>query len=386
MREKRTKNRLAILAVLCVCALFFVVGCGNGRGSGSVDASKLNTEVPREAAVEVAEDTEREEETERTPEGYTLTITATGDCALGVTQTQSYDESFNNYYDVRGADYFLSGVRDIFEADDLTLINLECVFTTSTDRVEKEFNLKGKPNYVDILTGSSVEACSLGNNHSMDYGQEGFDDTKSTLESAGITYAYSGVSAMYVSEDGVKVGIVSANLLSQSEEKVETMKSEIRALRADGAEVIVACCHWGIEKENYPIDFQTATARAMIDAGADLVIGNHPHVIQGVEVYKGRVICYSLANFCFGANKHPYDMNTMLYQQTFTIVDGTLQTDTIDARVIPCRVSSSSDHNDFQPTVATGDRKTNILDNLNTYSAPFGTASFDAEGTLLVSE
>ncbi len=316
----------------------------------------------------------------------TVTITATGDCTLGVTQTQSYDGSFDAYYDSYGEDYFFDGVRDIFEEDDLTLVNLECVLSTATERVEKTFNLKGSPEYVGILTGSSVEACSMGNNHTYDYGEEGFQETKSVLEEAGITYAYSGQSGMYVTDDGVKVGVVSASLLSQSQEKLDTMEEEIQSLRDEGAELVIACCHWGIEREYYPNDYQQETAHSLIDAGADLVIGNHPHVLQGVEIYEGRVICYSLGNFCFGGNKNPSDKNTMIYQQTFTITDGEVQTDVTDAVIIPCRLSSTGSYNDYQPTVASGDTKQGIIDLVNEYSEPLGGVSFDEDGTLMTDD
>ncbi|MCD8366316.1 MAG: CapA family protein [Clostridiales bacterium] len=315
-------------------------------------------------------------------ETKTVTITATGDCTLGVTQDQSYEGSFNAYYDSYGEDYFFDGVRDIFEADDLTIINLECVLSTATERVEKTFNLKGSPEYVGIMTGSSVEACSMGNNHTYDYGEEGFQETRSVLEEAGITYAYSEQSGMYTTEDGVKVGIVSASLLSQSQEKLDNMEEQIASLREDGAELIVACCHWGIEKEYYPNDYQQTTAHTLVDAGADVVIGNHPHVLQGVEVYEGKVICYSLGNFCFGGNKNPSDKNTMIYQQTFTIVDGEVQTDEIDAGIIPCRLSTANSYNDYHPTVADGDTKQNIISLVNEYSSALGSVSFDSEGVL----
>ncbi len=345
-----------------------------------------------DAAGESAESAGRQaetggEETDSSVAGTrTLTISATGDCTFGVTQEQGYDGTFNAYYDSYGPDYFLSGVRDIFAADDLTIINLECVLTTSEDLVEKAFNLKGRPEYVGIMTGSSVEAATMGNNHTYDYGDEGFEETRGVLEEAGITYAYSGQSGMFVSDEGVKVGIVAANMLPETDEKLDTMIAEMQELRADGAEVVIACCHWGIEKNYYPTDYQVATAHALIDAGADLIIGSHPHVLQGVEVYRGKVICYSLGNFCFGGNMDPEDKNTMIFQQTFTIVDGELKTDEIDARIIPCRLSSADSYNNFQPVIAGGDRYAEIIGLVNEYSSMFGSASFDGEGSLLTAE
>ncbi|MCD7922963.1 MAG: CapA family protein [Clostridiales bacterium] len=388
----RKRAMMCVLA-LCTVGMLLVSGCGS-QGTDADDSAVSGEELPArqdEDAQETDTDNVGSETTEITgviPDTVTktVTITATGDCTLGVTQTQSYDGSFNAYYDSYGEDYFFDGVRDIFEEDDLTIVNLECVLSDATERVEKTFNLKGSPEYVGILTGSSVEACSMGNNHTYDYGEEGFQETKQVLSDAGITYAYSGQEGMFVTEDGVKVGIVSASLLSQSQEKLDTMKEEIQALRDEGAELVIACCHWGIEQEYYPNEYQQTTAHSLIDAGADLIIGNHPHVLQGVEVYEGKIICYSLGNFCFGGNKNPSDKNTMIFQQTFTIIDGEVQTDVTDASIIPCRLSSTGSYNDYQPTVASGDTKQNIIDLVNEYSESLGGASFDDDGTLLTEE
>ncbi len=430
-RKRRSRIPAASIAVFCAAGLILCAGCGSSESEEAAAKSAEEAAETAEAAVETAETAEAvatdklgaevaaediaesaasedsaesgvdetgevnragvdveaaeaEEAAQVDPAvmgTHTFTISATGDCTFGVTQEQGYDGSFNSYYDSYGQDYFLSDVRDIFAADDMTLINLECVLTTSDDLVEKAYNLKGKPEYVGIMTDSSIEAVSMGNNHTYDYGDEGFDETVSVVENAGITYAYSGRSGMFVSDDGVKVGIVSANMLPETDEKLNTMISEIQALREEGAEVIVACCHWGIEKDYYPTDYQISTAHTLVDSGADLIIGNHPHVLQGVEVYNGKVICYSLGNFCFGGNMDPEDKNTMIYQQTFTLVDGELQGG-IDARIIPCRLSSADSYNNFHPVVASGDGYANIISLVNEYSSMFGTASFDGEGRL----
>lgn len=142
--------------------------------------------------------------------------------------------------------------------------------------------------------------------------------------------------------------------------------------------MILACCHWGVEREYYPEDYQKTLGRKCIDWGADLVIGHHPHVLQGVEEYQGKFIIYSLGNFCFGANRNPSDKDAMLFQQTFTFVDGVKQDDQ-EIRVIPCSVSSVKNRNDFKPTPATGEEAQRILDRINEYSRDFG-VHFDENG------
>ena len=148
---------------------------------------------------------------------------------------------------------------------------------------------------------------------------------------------------------------------------------------------MIASCHWGIEGDHYPNSYQQQMAHQVIDWGADVLIGSHPHVLQGVELYNGKVICYSLGNFCFGGNRNPKVKDTAIYQQTFTFVDGVLQKD-ISADIIPCTISSTTARNDFQPTVAEGERKQAILDDMNDYSKPYSQAGFDSSGKLMVLE
>lgn len=343
-----------------------------------------NTQIvqPETTAQEEIQPTEAQE---AEPLIQTVTLTAMGDCTLGATQTHGYAGSFHEYYDKYGQDYFFDDVRDIFEKDDFTLVNLECVLTESTDRVEKTWNLKGKPEYVGIMTGSSVEGCSLGNNHTLDYGPQSLTDTENVLDQAGIVYGYNEHVATYTTESGIVIGIVSANLLAQTQERANYIRDGITKLREEGADLVIACCHWGIEGDHYPNDYQKTTAHQIIDWGADAVIGNHPHVLQGVELYEGKMICYSLGNFCFGGNRNPQVKDTAIFQQTFTFVDGELQNN-ISAKMIPCTISSTNSVNDFQPTVASGERKATIIEELNEYSKPYSELQLDAEGMLYLGD
>ena len=145
---------------------------------------------------------------------------------------------------------------------------------------------------------------------------------------------------------------------------------------------MVACCHWGRERENTPEEYQKTLGRKCIDWGADLVIGHHPHVLQGVEEYQGKFILYSLGNFCFGANRNPKDKDCMIFQQTFTFLDGVKQEDR-QIRAIPCSISSAAGKNDYKPTPAQGEEAGRILDRINAYSQDFG-IQFDKEGYLVL--
>jgi poly-gamma-glutamate synthesis protein (capsule biosynthesis protein) len=133
---------------------------------------------------------------------------------------------------------------------------------------------------------------------------------------------------------------------------------------------VIVSFHWGIETAHYPNSTQKTLAHHSIDEGADLVIGHHPHVLQGIESYTGGLIVYSLGNFCFGGNRNPKDKDTMIFTHTFAF-DG----DTLERRpelestgVTPCSVSSVTNRNDFRPTVLEGDDASRIAERLIEYS------------------
>lgn len=344
-------------------------------------ASQLESEKETEN-VAASEETE---EALPEPTVTTVTITAAGDCSLGALQYHEYSGSFHSYYDSYGESYFFDRFKEIFGRDDLTLVNLECVFTDEEDRVEKEYSIKGKPEYAGILTSNSVEAVSLGNNHSQDYGPESLVDTKNALDEAGVLYAINDTISYYTTDEGMVIAMVSASVTAYGNAKDQYLLDGVEAARKQGADLVVACCHWGIEKVFDANEYQQNLGHALIDKGADLVIGHHPHVLQGVEEYKGKIIIYSLANFSFGANRNPPDKDTAVYQQTFTFVDGVLQDD-ITAKMIPARVSGHDTYNDFQPAIANKEQASVIIGRINEYSKPYSGVFFDEQGNLQIRE
>ena len=233
------------------------------------------------------------------------------------------------------------------------------------------------------MRDSSVEGASLGNNHTFDYGQLGLDDTREVLNKAGIIFGFNDHVDTYTTKDGIKIGIVSASQLSADETHANYIRDGIAELREEGADLVIACCHWGIEGDHYPNDYQQKLAHQVIDWGADLLVGTHPHVLQGMELYNGKMICYSLGNFCFGCNKNPADKNTAIYQQAFTLINGELQPG-IDAQIIPCTLSSVSSYNDFRPPVASGEKAQEICNLINTYSQNYSKIEIDGLGKLHV--
>lgn len=378
-KESEVKKGIltGLLIVCAVCVVCFAVSMLNRIGNqvreeraeseqARAEGTDPVTEALGEDEASEEEATPVEPEEEDTPETIQLTISAAGDCTLGTDEYFDESRSLNAYFETQGAEYFLSSVKSIFEADDLTIVNLEGTFTEATERQDKQFAFKGDPSFVNILTSGSVEATNLANNHSKDYGTESYEDTIKYVEEAGIvTFGYDRTAVMDVK--GVKVGLVGIYELADGMERQQQVIDNIQAVKDEGASLVIVSFHWGSEKEYYPDETQKALARIAIDNGADLVLGHHPHVLQGIEEYNGKNIVYSLGNFCFGGNSNPSDKDTMIFQQTFTFVDGELQVDNV-TNIIPCRVSSASDYNDYQPTPAEGEEAERILGRIEEYS------------------
>lgn len=310
-----------------------------------------------------------------------ITISAAGDVTLGNYSEQDYFNSFRYTYDqTEDKAYFFENVNPIFSEDDMTIVNLEGMLTFSENKIPDQlFYLKGDPDYVYLMNYGSIEAVSMGNNHRLDYGEEATTDTVEALRKAGIVYAYDENVGIYETK-GIRIGFVSVNEVYFGAGVEKTLQSGIEKLKEEGVDLILACCHWGTERVNYPEEYQTKLGRKCIDWGADLVIGHHPHVLQGVDRYQGKYIIYSLGNFCFGANRNPEDKDTMIFQQTFTFKNGVKQEDE-DVRIIPCSVSSVSTRNDFKPTPAEGEEAARIIGRINEYSLEFGVA-FSEDGSV----
>ena len=297
----------------------------------------------------------------------TLTVSVVGDCTLGTDENFDYDTSLNAYFESYGKEYFFQNVKSIFEADDLTIANNEGTFTESYDREDKTFAFKAPASFAGIYSCSSVEAVNTANNHSHDYGEQSFQDTMDALDAEGIVhFGYDETAVMDVK--GVKVGLIGIYELNDHLKRKQQLEDNINKVKDEGAELVIVIFHWGNEKETVPDSNQTTLGRLAIDLGADLVCGHHPHVLQGVEEYKGKNIVYSLGNFCFGGNSSPSDMDTMIFQQTFTITNDGVQDDNV-TNIIPCSISSASDYNNYQPTPAEGDEKTRIMEKIQERSS-----------------
>ena len=379
-QEKRQKLLIAtgigIFVLVFILILAGIRGCSNYMSSRQAAAKKtVSMNASEDNSQKASSDSQNTDSSNAIVSSpVSLTLSVVGDCTLGTDETFDYDTSLNAYYENYGADYFLQNVKDIFSADDLTIANFEGTLTDSDEREDKTFAFKAPASYASILTGGSVEAVNTANNHSHDYGDQSFDDTLAALDDAGIVhFGYDETAVMDVK--GIKVGLVGIYELYDHLEREQQLKDNIAKVKADGAQLIVVIFHWGNETETVPDSNQTTLGRIAIDEGADLVCGHHPHVLQGIETYKGRNIVYSLGNFCFGGNSSPSDMDTMIYQQTFTIDADGVKKDNV-TNIIPCSISSAAydGYNNYQPTPAEGDEATRILGKINERSSWISTA------------
>lgn len=346
----------------------------NSEKTASQEQQEETTEPKKDdSSTDNTDDTSKDsqEETttpEPTAEPVSITVSMVGDCTLGTDVNFDQSTSFDAFYQMKNdPGYFFQNVKDIFTADDLTVANMEGTLTTSNDRQQKTFAFKGNPSYTEILTQGGVEATNLANNHSHDFGDQSYEDTIQYLEAAGITtFGYDRTAVMDVK--GIKVGLIGIYELKDGLGRQQQVIDTIQEVKDQGAQVIIVSFHWGTEKSNIPDDIQKTLAHLAVDQGADLVVGHHPHVLQGIEKYQGKNIVYSLGNFCFGGNKNPSDKDTMIFQQTFTVENGELVEDDV-TNIIPCSLSSESSYNNYQPMVLEGSEKERVLQKIEEFSA-----------------
>lgn len=227
------------------------------------------------------------------------------------------------HYDNKGIKGILSSflLNEMLSAD-MTVINEEFPFSTrGTPMEDKQFTFRVNPSYVNIFKESGVDMASLANNHALDYGTDALTDSFTTLDKAGIFYSGAGnsrerASKPYITKwNNKSIGVLSAsrvipvadwNIDNRSPGLLCTYDStalvnSIKAAKKQ-CDFVAVYVHWGVERENMPQEYQQELAKAYINAGADLVIGSHPHVPQGVEYYNGKPIIYSLGNYIFNTN------------------------------------------------------------------------------------
>ncbi len=329
-------KKVFLLAVLA-CLLS---GCGAEAPETVPATAPATTAAPTEILVTEAPTVPTE--TEPTEERFLLTFT--GDCTFGSNPTNYY--AGYGFIKTVGQDYGypFRNVLSYFEEDELSLINLEGPLTDTGNPMQKKHAFHGPADYVSILLENSIEAVTLANNHTLDYGETGYASTLAVLDGAGIPYVQRDSSVVLTTENGLTVGLYGAVYYLLEETAIT---QAIAALRGQ-CDLVIFAPHWGTEGSYRPTREQTELAHAAIDAGADIVWGSHPHVLQPIEEYNGGIIYYSLGNFSFGGNGYPQDYDTVLLQQEVIRDEDGLRLG--ELITIPCSVSSIEGRNNYQPT------------------------------------
>jgi poly-gamma-glutamate synthesis protein (capsule biosynthesis protein) len=358
---------LIIISILVVSGVGFYL-----KDIRNVDVQKVevNNEIS-ESKKDAIEEEAKEEIVVKEPIKKAILISFAGDFTLGTDTKFSYDGSLPAAFISSGRNYsyFTKNVSSIFSEDDYTLVNLETTFTDSDVKAPKRgevfYNFKGPKDYVNILTNGSIEGVTIANNHIYDYGKQGMQDTVNALKENNINICGEGYKILKDIK-GIKFGFLGYTGWEYSDGLKNQMVNDINDLKKQGAKVVIPYFHWGIERTYEPYDVQQNLARFAIDSGADAVIGSHPHVIQSMENYKGKLIAYSMGNFCFGGNSNPPDKRTFILQCKANMEDDKLIN--FEYKVLPAMISSRNDKNDYIPTLAKGENKSNILKTLNELS------------------
>lgn len=369
--KKELQKRKILLALLSSFSLA-ISSCGQTKEEVIEDLQDISLEKEIDLDIisnnnifenkEVQEKQMEQQKEIKEPIKKEITISAVGDCTLGLDDDYGYQNSLPDVLEQNEHDYsyFFRGVKEVLEDDDLTIANLEGPFTTNEQKRDKKFTFKGDLDYPNILLVGSVEAVNLANNHTYDYGEKGYLDTLKALDEYNVPYF--GYDNYLIEEiDDIKIGMAGVLGWTEEEAQKETKKA-ITYFKENDVDLIIMTYHWGIERKDKQNSVQENIARYAISEGADLVLGHHPHVLQGIEYYEGKYIVYSLGNFVFGGNKNPSDKDTMIFQITYSYENNILKDTSIN--IIPCSLSSVQDKNDYQPTILEGEEKERVLNKI----------------------
>lgn len=315
----------------------------------------------QEGSLENIEEKKPEEPVVLQPDGSVqITISAGGDLTFGDDVRKS-KKIFERELKRQNGDlsFVARNIRSILEKDDMTIVNFETTLTSApVYKKNNDFVFSAPPEYVEILHHLSIEAVTFENNHALDHGEAGIEETQKALTDAGITWSTETNPAVYETK-GVRIGLLAYQTFDGNYPRLkEKVPMDIAAMR-QSSDIVIVSFHWGAELDYAPNKNQQELGRLTIDAGADLVLGHHSHRINPIEEYNGKYIVYSLANFSFSGNEKPSDMSSFIFQIRFNVKDG--QSKIQGFRIIPMRISSKTDYNDFIPTPYTDQR---LIDNV----------------------
>jgi len=303
-------------------------------------------ELPAETTEPVQTEPVQTQPVQTEPQEARFWLSFVGDCTFGSNPTNYYADV--GFVKLVGDDfaYPFRNVYSYFEQDDATFINLEGPLTDEGNPAQKTHAFRGPEKFGEIMTVNSIDFATLANNHTSDYGVTGYNNTLSVLQNAQIPYVERDTSCVFTLDSGLKVGVYGTTYFGFD---LKDMQQEIQTMKDQGAQLIVVAAHWGFEGSYKQSAEQTKVGHAAIDAGAHIVWGSHPHVLQPIEEYNGGIIYYSLGNFSFGGNGAPRDLDSAIVQQE-VILNADGSTALGECKIIPVSISSDEQVNNFQPT------------------------------------
>ncbi len=362
MRSTGHRGTLKILTAMIAVAVLTtaVASCSNKTDPSDpteVLETVLNTEIEQSAATTIMLETVSTEPTPSptptltptpkptlAPEERVVTVSFTGDCTL----TQDYRASVDKFDQTVDGDmeYCFQNCAEMFKNDDMTLINLENPVTERTSHKDNQYIFRMDPENLEMLTLNGIEAVNIANNHTMDFWQDGLQDTRDYLDEYGIIWSDDHYGATFTTESGFVIGMVGLG----NDTDAADVAGIIAKLREEGASIIIASCHFGAEGTYVPTDRQKRVAHHLIDDyGVDIVVGTHPHRLQPIEKYNGHYIFYSLSNFCFGGNYSLSDPDSVIIQCDFLMDAAGSSCVDYRLRVYPYSQTSTRPGNDFCP-------------------------------------
>lgn len=311
-----------------------------------------------------------------------ITISVAGDVMM--------DGSVRQQINRQGYDYPLEKVKEHFEKSDLNIVNLETSITTRGLKwPNKYFNFRSNPENLDFMKEAKIDIVTLANNHVLDYSNQGLLDTLDHLKKRGILYTGAGrnkkeaLEGVIIDREDTKIGVLAFSRVIPDIKWYATdnkpgivgaydgytldMMKRIKDLKEE-VDILILSLHWGVERSIKPRAQEINLAKAAIDAGVDIVMGHHPHVLQGIEIYKGKPIFYSLGNFVFGG-RDKLTRTTMIGQ--VNVENKTLSS----VNIIPCNIING------RPVPVVGESRDQSIKYISNLSKAFNT-SIDKNGII----
>ena len=283
------------------------------------------------------------------PEGTAL-VSFLGDCSIGdAVSAAGKAGSYQTVVDREGYAWPFSLVQKYIGTDDMTVGNLEIVITTRTRHKNIVYPLRADPDHINILTEGSIEVLNTANNHCYDFYRDGYVDTLQALDDAGIdrfgcvNYTRkNGFDDVLVKDvNGIRFGMIGFTYPTDAD--VKHAEQLIKKLREeDHCDYVIVSLHWGRETYTVPGQGNAKYAKKMLDAGADMIYGHHPHVLQPIAFHNNKPILFSTGNCTFGTLSNNMDQHAGIFQITFEKTENGAVPRRLE--VIPCKYYKSGDY------------------------------------------